>query len=152
MTQAILPVGFVSSLSRRIRRFLYQPMRSWIIMVTASTVTASAAIPIRMAQTLCRRLSMMARIIARLQMERRQDSASSSWLSSRLVFIDAIDNVRTLNLFERLFFGRGGYAPGPWEKRAAERTTNVDEIFFADGRNRGRFLQMTPVITEQSNR
>ena len=38
-------------------------MRSWIMTVTVTTVTANATIPIRMAQTRRMRSSMMARII-----------------------------------------------------------------------------------------
>ena len=38
-------------------------MRSWIMMVTAPTVTAIAAIPARMAQTRRKRSSIMARIM-----------------------------------------------------------------------------------------
>ena len=46
---------------------LHHAIRLWIMIVTASTMTASAIIPSRMTQTLRMRSSMMARIIARFQ-------------------------------------------------------------------------------------
>jgi hypothetical protein len=46
---------------------LHHAIRVWIMIVTASTMTASAIIPSRMTQTLRMRSSMMARIIARFQ-------------------------------------------------------------------------------------
>jgi hypothetical protein len=81
------------------------------MIVTASTMAASAVIPNRMTQTLRMRSSMMARIIARLQVrgiDERKDHISSFSSSSSSLCIDAIDNARALKLLSDSFLAEDG--------------------------------------------